>query len=235
MTPHNEAKVGEIAKIVLMPGDPLRAKYIAEKYLENYHLVNQKRGIYAFTGIYKGREITVMASGMGIPSMGIYSYELYEHYGVECIIRIGSCGSYQENLHLKDLVLVTSCYSESTYAKVQDGTNEDCLKPNCILNEKIRECAKTMELPIIEGRIYCSDVFYEENTEYQAKAMRKGCIATEMESFALFHNANHFQKKAACILTVSDQLITGERATAEERETSLEQMIHLALEVTKEL
>ncbi len=230
MTPHIEAKKGEIAKIVIMPGDPLRAKMIAETYLENAKLVTSVRGILGFTGTYKGKEITVMASGMGCASMGIYSYELYHDYEVDVIIRIGSVGAYTKDLNLYDVVLSEKTYSDSTFAKVQDGTMEDTLYPNQELNEKIKKTASKIGIPITTGTIYCSDVFYSDIVDYKKMFQNYHCIGVEMESFALFHNANHLNKKAACILTVSNNFETKEETTSEERQKAFFTMIELALE-----
>ena len=231
MTPHNEAKKEEIAKVVLMPGDPLRAKYIAENYLQDYKLVNQVRGMYAYTGKYKGKEITVMAHGMGIPSVGIYSYELFKVYDVDVIIRIGSCGAYTSNLDLKDLILVEQAYSESTYAKIQNGEENDTLKSSNEINNKISETAQELNISINKGKIHCTDVFYSDVVKAEEMLGRNDCIGVEMESFALFHNANALNKKAACILTVTDSLVDKTKIlTSEERQTGLNNMITLALE-----
>ena len=231
MTPHNEAKKEEIAKVVLMPGDPLRAKYIAENYLQDYKLVNQVRGMYAYTGKYKGKEITVMAHGMGIPSVGIYSYELFKVYDVDAIIRIGSCGAYTSNLDLKDLILVEQAYSESTYAKIQNGEENDTLKSSNEINNKISETAQELNISINKGKIHCTDVFYSDVVKAEEMLGRNDCIGVEMESFALFHNANALNKKAACILTVTDSLVDKTKIlTSEERQTGLNNMITLALE-----
>lgn len=230
MTPHIEAKKGEIAKIVIMPGDPLRAKMIAETYLEEPKLVTSVRGIFGFTGKYKEKEITVMASGMGCASMGIYSYELYHDYDVDVIIRIGSVGAYTKNLNLYDVVLVENTYSDSTFAKVQDGTMENILYPNKELNDKIKSTALARGIPISTGTIYCSDVFYSNTVDYKKMYQNYHCIGVEMESFALFHNANHLHKKAACLLTVSNNFETNEETTSEERQKAFFTMIELALE-----
>lgn len=229
MTPHNEAKKGEIAKTVIMPGDPLRAKMIAEKYLENVKLVNKVRNIYAFTGTYKGKEITVMASGMGMPSIGIYSYELYNMYDVENIIRVGSAGSYSPNLNLYDVMLVDSAYSESSYAKTQNGCESEVLYSDNYLNDIIKSTALEMDINLTTGRIHSSDVFYRENNDWEKTRDEKGCLAVEMESFALFHNAKVSGKKATCIVTISDSFVTKEETTAEERQNSFNTMIELAL------
>ena len=228
MTPHNEAKINEIAKTVLMPGDPLRAKMIAETYLDDYKLVNKVRNIYAYTGTYKGTKITIMASGMGIPSIGIYSYELYDKYNVENIIRIGSMGAYTEKLNLYDTVLVTDSYSKSTYAKVMDNYNENIISSSEELNKKIEETANKLGKKLIKGRIHSSDTFYG-NTDID-DLVNKQCIGVEMESFGLFFNAHKLGKKAACLLTVSDNVITHEETTAEERQNAFKDMIEIALE-----
>ena len=230
MTPHNEAKKEDIAKIVIMPGDPMRAKYIAENYLDNYRLVNDVRGMFAFTGTYKGKEITVMASGMGIPSMGIYSYELYKYYDVDVIIRVGTMGAYSPNLKLFDVVLNNEAYSDSTFALAQNGYDKNVISPSIELNELIKNTASNLGIKITEGRIYSSEVFYKENDNFKEIYEKYGCLGVEMESFALFHNANALGKKAACILTVSDSFIFEKKITSEERETSLKQVIELSLE-----
>lgn len=230
MTPHIEAKIGEIAKTVLMPGDPLRAMYIADKFLTDVKLVNSVRNIYAYTGFYKNKEITVMASGMGMPSIGIYSYELYKFYNVENIIRIGSAGAYTDKIKLYDVLLVDDCYSESSFAKTQNGETKDILSGNTSINNKIIETAKDINQEITVGRIHSSDVFYKQNDNFRNLYEKYGCLACEMESFALFHNANVLNKKAACILTVSDNLVTLERATTEQRQNSFNDMMKLALE-----
>ncbi|MBP3921082.1 MAG: purine-nucleoside phosphorylase [Bacilli bacterium] len=229
MTPHIEAKKGEIAKTVIMPGDPLRAKYIAETYLNNYKLVNTVRNIYAYTGFYNDKEVTIMASGMGMPSIGIYSYELYKFYDVESIIRVGSCGSYTKDLNLYDVVLVNGCYSESSYAKTQSGCNDNMMYANSSLNFWIKKTAEENNIPITICNVHSSDVFYKENNNFKELYDKYGCFCVEMESFALFHNANVLEKKAACILTVSDSLVTNEETTSEERQKTFNKMIELAL------
>lgn len=230
MTPHIEAKKEEIAQKVIMPGDPLRAKMIAETYLENPKLVTSVRGILGYTGTYKGEPVTVMASGMGCPSMGIYSYELYSVYDVDTIIRIGSVGAYTKELSLYDVVLETSVYSDSNYAYIQDGTKDSILYPSSELANKIKETANKQNEKIHEGMIYCSDVFYSDTIHYQAMYQEKHCLGVEMESFALFHNASHLGKKAACLLTVSNNFETKEETTSEERQNAFTKMVVLALE-----
>ena len=224
MTPHIKALKDEIADTVLMPGDPKRAKFIAENYLENYKLVSDVRGILAYTGYYKNKKLTIMASGMGNASMGIYSYELYKFYDVENIIRIGSCGAYSPKLNVYDVLLVNSCYSESTYGLVQNGDTDNILYSNSDLNDKILKLGYN----IIVGRVHSCDAFYN-NLNINELYERHECLAVEMESFALFHNAKALNKKAACLLTVSDSLVTGASLDAEAREKSFKEMIEIAL------
>ncbi|WP_427041557.1 purine-nucleoside phosphorylase [Fusobacterium sp. SB021] len=231
-TPHNQAKFGEIAKNVLMPGDPLRAKFIAETFLENIKLVNSVRNMLAYTGEYKGKEITIMASGMGMPSIGIYSYELYSQYGVENIVRVGSAGAYTDKLNLFDVVLAESAWSESSFAKTQNGYDKDTTYPDRELNEKIIETAKKLNIPLHLEKIHSSDVFYTEpNVDgYKEINAKHGCECVEMESFALFHNAKVLGKKAACLLTISDSFTSEQKATPEERQTAFINMMKIALE-----
>ena len=233
-TPHNKAEMGQIAKTVLMPGDPLRAKFIAETFLENPVLFNDVRGMLGFTGTYQGRPVSVMGSGMGMPSIGIYSYELYSQYGVENIIRIGSAGSYTDKAKLYDVVLATGAYSESSYARTQNGCTDDILLPSAVLCKKLRASAEKQGIPLLEGVIHSSDVFYraasDEKPSYWEKLRdEKGCLAVEMESFALFHNANVTGKNAACLITISDSFVTAEETTPEQRQTSFTNMMKIAL------
>ena len=230
-TPHIEVTVdGLISKTVLMPGDPLRAKYIAEKFLTDVVCFNQVRGMYGFTGLYNGQKVSVMGSGMGMPSIGIYSYELFSNYGVENIIRIGSCGAYTADLKLYDVILAKDAYSESSFALAQSGETRDTLPANAKINEVIEETAKDLNIPLHIGTIHSSDVFYRQNGSVHEEMYNEhGCLAVEMESFALFHNANVLGKKAACLLTVSDSLVTHEETTSEERQIAFEQMMKVAL------
>jgi purine-nucleoside phosphorylase len=233
-TPHNNAKKGDIAKTILMPGDPLRAKFVAEKYLENPVVFNNVRGMLGYTGTYKGKALSVMGSGMGIPSIGIYSYELYTTYDVDNIIRIGSAGGYSEKLELHDVVLATEAYSESTYARYQNGFEGDVIAASPGLVEKLRDSAKHLGVSISEGRIHSTDVFYrtiKAEPEYWKKLREeKNCIAVDMEAFGLFHNAGITGKNAACILTISDLLYNLSREMpVEQREKSLTAMIETTL------
>ena len=233
MTPHIETKLGEIAKTVLMPGDPLRAKYVADNFLTDVKLVNKVRNIFAYTGNYKGKEVTVMASGMGMPSIGIYSYELYKFYDVENIIRIGSAGAYTKDINLYDVILTSDSYSMSSYAKVQ-GYDSDVISASETINDKIKEVVSRTNKKIIEGRIHSSDVFYS-NVDISDLYNNKKCLCVEMESFALFYNALKLNKNAACLLTISDNLETKEETTALERQNSFNEMIELALDTAIEL
>lgn len=229
-TAHIESKKESIAKTVLMPGDPLRAKMIAEKFLDSYEEVNTVRGMLAYTGYYKHKRITVFASGMGMPSIGIYSYELFKEYDVDNIIRVGTCGAYTKDLKLYDMVLVERSYSKSTYAEVQSGNLNHVLNSDYELNKKIEESAKELGYDIHKGNIYSSDVFYNETDDYTDLRDIYGCLGVEMESFALFHNALHLGKHASCILTVSDNLETKEETTSAERQNAFIKMIEIALE-----
>lgn len=231
MTPHIEAKKGEIAKIVLMPGDPLRAKFIADTYLKNVKLVNTVRNMFMYTGEYNGKKISVAGSGMGQPSIGIYSYELFKFYDVDSIIRIGSAGSFTKDLDLFDIVLATEAYSDSnSFAKLVLGTEDYLIKPSQELNNQIIESAKKLNKKITTGRIYSSDVFYSsrklDDTIKQTKA-----LAVEMESYALFVNAQKLNKKAACLLTISDSLITKRETSSKERQEAFSEMMEIALNI----
>lgn len=229
-TPHIESKKEDIAATVLMPGDPLRAKYIAEHYLENARLINTVRNMYGYTGTYKGKEITVFASGMGMPSIGIYSYELFKFYDVENIIRIGSAGAYLKELKLYDVILAEQSYSESSFAKAQNNEIYHTLESSHQLNAIIEQTAQELNIKLTSGTIHSSDVFYHDNSIYMEEVSKYHCLACEMESFALFHNAKLLGKNASCILTISDNLVTKEETTSEDREKGLNDMILLALE-----
>jgi len=233
-TPHNSARKGEIAKTVLMPGDPLRAKFIAEKYLDNAVQFNTVRGMLGFTGTYKGKPVSAMGSGMGIPSIGIYSFELFTTYDVDNIIRVGSAGGYSEDLDLHDIVLAEEAYSESTYARYQSGFEGDVIKASESLTAKLKESANKLGSKISCGRIHSADIFYrniKDEPDYWKKVRdEKKCLSVEMESFGLFHNANITGKNATCILTISDLLFDlGNEVPAEERENTFTTMMEIAL------
>lgn len=232
-TPHISAKAGDIAATVLMPGDPLRAKFIAETFLENPVQFNNVRGMLGFTGNYKGKSVSVMGSGMGMPSIGIYSYELFKKYNVENIIRVGSAGAYDKGLNLFDVVLANAAYSESSFALVQNGYDKDTNYPSKELNGKIAKSAQTLGIKCTEGLIHSSDVFYrgiqEEHPYWKKLNADRGCLCVEMESFALFHNAAALGKNAACLLTISDSFHNSEITTPEQREKSFTNMVEIAL------
>ena len=233
-TPHNEANIGDIAKTVVMPGDPLRAKYIAENFLDNYKLVNQVRGMYAYTGTYKGKEITVMAHGMGMPSVGIYTYELFKIYGVENIIRIGSCGGYKPELKLFDIILTKNVFSESNYALTLNNDNCHIISSNSDLNSIIEDTAKDSNINVVLGNTVCTDCFDVYMTDVNKFLERVpdnfNPVAAEMEAFALFYNAKLLNKKASCLMSVVDSKFIKDIATPEERQTGLNTMIKLALD-----
>lgn len=230
MTAHITAQKGEIAKIVLMPGDPLRAKHIADNMLDDVKLVSQTRNAFYFTGTYKGVPVTVGASGMGCPSIGIYSYELYSSYDVECIIRIGTAGSYEASTKVYDVVNVDKAFSESTYAREAFGIEADHLVHQGIAFDLINKTAQKMNMPVKTANIHSSDVFYRAAKGTPAIAEKNNCICVEMEAFALFSNAQYLNKMAATILTISDVIPTGEYMSADQRQSSLDNMFRLALE-----
>ncbi len=230
MTPHIHAELGDFATTVLMPGDPLRAKFIAETYLDEVREVSNVRNILAYTGSYQGTRVSVMASGMGMPSIGIYSWELFTEFGVENIIRVGSCGAYTEKLKLHDVLLATKVWSESSFAKTQNGETSPFNEPSAKLSQFLSNSAKRLNTPIHRGIVHSSDVFYrKDHTSFQRIHQEVGALAVEMEAFALFHNARTLNKNAACLLTVSDHLVTEEATTSTERETGFKRMIEIAL------
>lgn len=228
-TPHISAPEGAFAKTVLMPGDPLRAKFIAETFLENPQLVTSVRNVLGYTGLYKGVAVSVMASGMGMPSIGIYSHELYSQYGVENIIRIGSAGSYVSRLDVMDVVMADSAVSESSYAKVMSGCEDSILKPSAEINAVIAQKAEELGIGCKPGIVHSSDVFYADEP-WQEIAERLNVECVEMESFALFHNANVLGKRAACLLTISDSFVNSKNLSSEDRQNSFTTMMKLALE-----
>jgi purine-nucleoside phosphorylase len=230
MSIHISAKKGEIAKIVLMPGDPLRAKYIADNFLQNVKLVSSTRSMFYFTGMYKGKVVTVGASGMGCPSIGIYSYELFTEYEVDCIIRIGTCGSYTKDLKLFDLINVDVAASESTFAKYAWDIEDSAIAHQGKAFDIIKQTAAAKVLSLSNCNIHSSDIFYRIEHSIPELAFQHNCLAVEMESFSLFANAKHLGKTAAAILTVSDVIPTHEFISADQRETALLPMMELALE-----
>ena len=235
MTPHNSANVGDIAKTVIMPGDPMRAKYIAETFLTDVRKVSDVRGIACYTGLYNGKAISVMAHGMGMPSMGIYSYELFHFYDVDNIIRIGTCGGFKDDMKILDLILSTEAYTEGSYALSFDNIPCNLARSDELLNSLIEQTAKESNINLIKGTTLCNDCFspYVPDEEKLFNRMPEGInrpIASEMEAFSLFYNAKKEGKRAACILTVVDTPSNLEGISSEEREKSLNIMIKLALE-----
>jgi len=239
MTPHIESKLEDIAKTVLMPGDPLRAKYIADNFLTDAKLINTVRNMFGYTGKYKGHEITVFASGMGMPSIGIYAYELYKIYGVENIIRLGSCGAYTTNLKIFDTVLVNQSYTTGNFA--QNLNNTDCHIANSTaqLNDLIKNTASECDITIKEANVFCSEVFdyYIDDLDVFLATLPSdmNISCAEMESFALFYLAKYLNKNAACLLTVVDNHISHEEISSDKREQSLNDMITLGLEAAIKL
>lgn len=231
-TPHIEVdKEGIIAETVLLPGDPLRAKFIAETYLEDAICFNRVRNMLGFTGKYKGKKVSVMGTGMGMPSIGIYSYELIHFYGVKNLIRVGSCGSYQEDVKVRDIVIAMGACTNSAYAN-QYGLNGTFAPiASWHLLKKAVDVAERKGVPVKVGNVLSSDVFYNDNPEAWKKWAGMGVLAVEMEAAALYMNAARAGANALCILTVSDSLVTREETTAEERERSFTQMVEIALEL----
>ena len=234
-TPHINATPKDFAKTVLMPGDPLRAKFIAENFLENARLINNVRGIQGYTGEYKGTKISVMASGMGMPSIGIYSYELYNFFGVENIIRVGSAGGMTERVKLRDIVLALGACTDSAYAGQYGLSGTFAPIADFTLLKKAAENAEQKGLRFHVGNILSSDRFYGDDTDASAKWSKMGVLAVEMEAAALYMNAARAGKKALAICTVSDHLLTGESTSAEERQTTFTAMMELALDTALDM
>jgi len=233
-TPHiGVDREGAIAKTILLPGDPLRAKYIAETYLENPVQFNAVRNAFGYTGTYNGKKVSVMGTGMGMPSIGIYSYELIHEYGVENLIRVGSCGSYQENLKLYDVVIGMSASTNSNFASQYDFPGTYAPTASWKLLSKAVEVANKKGTPVTVGNILSSDIFYNDQTDAWKKWARMGVLAVEMEAAALYMNAAKAGVNALCILTVSDSLVTHEATTSEERQTAFTKMMEIALELAE--
>ena len=228
-TPHITAKEGDFARTVLMPGDPLRARFIAETYFENPVLVNNSRGVQGYTGTYKGKRVSVMASGMGMPSIGIYSYELFNFYGVENIIRVGTAGGIGDNVKVRDVVMGMSAYTNSNFGRqFFDGNVAPCCSFKLL--DAAVSAARAMGIEPNVGALYSSDVFYDE-AGGAGKLKKLGVLAVEMEAAALYHNAARAGKNALAICTISDHIFTGEALPAEARQTSFTQMMEIALEI----
>ena len=234
-TPHiGVSDVSLIAKTVLMPGDPLRAKFIAENYLEEPVQFNAVRNMFGYTGTYKGKKVSVMGSGMGIPSIGIYSYELIHFYGVKNLVRIGSCGSLQENVKIRDIVIGMSASTNSNYAEQFNLPGTLAPTASWELLEKAVLIARDKNISVKVGNIFSSDIFYDDDRESWKKWSKMGVLAVEMEAAALYMNAARAGVNALCILTVSDSLVTHEATTSEERQNSFTQMMGIALELAAE-
>ena len=227
-TPHNSAEKGDFAKTVLMPGDPLRAKYIAENFLENSRLVNEVRGMYGYTGEYKGKTVSVMASGMGMPLMGIYSYELFKFYDVDNIIRIGTAGAISEKLGLRDVVLGIASCTRSSYYEQFGMPCQPAASASYELLRKADDSASALGKKVYVGTLLCTDTFYDES-DTLVLWRKMGVLATEMESAALYYNAARLGKSALCICTISDCPLTGESCSALERQTTFDDMVKIAL------
>ena len=234
-TPHINATPDQIAKTVLMPGDPLRAKFIAENFLENAVLFNNVRGIHGYTGTYKGHKISVMASGMGIPSIGIYSYELFNFFGVENIMRIGSAGAMQKNIRVRDIVIGRGACTNSSYGEQFGLSGSFAPIASYKMMKTAIEVCDELGTTYHVGNILSSDTFYSDDTEASAKWTKMGVLAVEMEAAGLYMNAARAGKNALAICTVSDHLITGEATSAEERQSSFTEMMRVALETAIKL
>ncbi len=226
----NAANKGEIASSILLPGDPLRAKYIAENYLDQPVCFNEVRSMLGYTGRYKGVPVSVMGTGMGMPSMGIYSWELMKDYDVENLIRVGTAGTFFEDIKIGDIVLGISASTDSNYAHTYDlpGTFSPCASWNLLMN--IKEAADSNHIPFRAGNLVSCDVFYEIEENWWKKWADVGVMAVEMEAAALYMNAAYLRRNAAAMVTISDHFVTGERATVEERQTAFTDMMKLALE-----
>jgi purine-nucleoside phosphorylase len=231
MTIHIGAKKGDIAETILLPGDPMRAKFVAENYLENFECYNKVRGMYGYTGYYKGNRISVQGTGMGMPSIGIYSHELIVDYGVKNLIRIGSCGSFSKDVKVRDVILAMSASTNSNYASQYDLPGTYAPTASFELLEKAKKSADSKSINVKVGNILSSDIFYDANPESWKKWSSMGVLAVEMEAAALYMNAAYLGANALAILTVSDSLVTKEETTSEEREKTLIEMIEIALEL----
>jgi purine-nucleoside phosphorylase len=230
MSVHIQAKENEIADKILLPGDPLRAKYIAETFLEDVQCYNNVRGMLGFTGTYKGERLSVQGTGMGVPSISIYTHELMAEYGVKTLIRVGSCGAYTEEVKVRDVILAMSASTDSAVNKLQFQGIDFAPTANFDLLKKAYDVTLEKQMPVHVGSIFTSDTFYSDNQALTDQLRKHGTLAVEMESAVLYTLAAKFKAKALSILTVSDHLVTGEATTSEERQTTFNQMIEIALE-----
>jgi purine-nucleoside phosphorylase len=229
-TPHIEAKAGDFAKTVLMPGDPLRAKFIAETFLTDAKLINNVRGVQGYTGTYKGKRVSVMASGMGMPSIGIYSYELFNFYDVENIIRVGTAGVIRPDLKVRDIVIGQGACTNSSYSRQFDLPGDFAPIASFELLQKAVKAAEDMGIKPVVGNLYSSDTFYDDSMGL-SKWQKMGVLAVEMEAAALYMNAARAGKNALAICTISDNPFTGEATTSEERQLNFTKMMEIALEI----
>ncbi|WP_312832427.1 purine-nucleoside phosphorylase [Sedimentibacter saalensis] len=230
-TPHNNAVQGQIAETVLLPGDPLRAKFIAENFLSDVEQFNAVRNMFGYTGTYNGKKVSVMGTGMGCPSIGIYSYELIHMYGVKNLIRIGSCGAYDPNLELFDIVIAIGASTDSNYASQYNLPGTYSATASWNLLSKAKQVADENSIKATVGNIVTSDIFYHDEPESWKRWAKMGCIAAEMETYALYCNANRAGVNALTILTVSDSIARESETTAEQREKGFKDMMKIALEL----
>jgi len=229
-TPHNEARPGDVAKVVLMPGDPLRAKYVAERYLENPVCFNTVRNMLGYTGTYKNRRISVMGHGMGVPSVGLYAYELYQFYGVESIIRIGSAGGVGDEVHVRDVIIAMGASTNSHFADQYGFPGQLCATASWTLLKDAVAAAERLGVRTDVGQVFTADQFYNDNARAGEMYRKFGILGLEMETAGLYWTAQRLQKKALSILTVSDHIFTGESLSAEARQSSFHEMMEIALE-----
>ena len=230
-TPHNGAKEGEIAKTVLMPGDPLRAKFVADNYLEDVVCFNTVRNMFGYTGTYQGKRVSVMGGGMGIPSIGIYSYELYHFYDVDTIIRIGSAGGIQDDIKVRDVVIAQGACTNSNFAHQYQLPGTFAPIGNFDLIRKAVEYGEKEGIKTVVGNVLSSDTFYDDNTEANNLWRKMNVLCVEMEAAGLYMNAARCNKKALAILTISDHIFTGESLSAEDRQNTFHDMMRIALEI----
>ena len=230
-TPHITAEYGKIAKKVLMPGDPLRAKFIAEEYLQEVECFNTVRNMFGYTGIYKGKEVSVMGSGMGMPSMGIYSYELYKFYDVDSIIRIGSAGAFRDDVHVMDIVIAMGACTNSNFASQYKLNGTFSPIADYDLLSRAVEVAKGQNKKVVVGNVLSSDTFYNDDDDASFAWKKMGVVCVEMEAAALYMNSARLNKKALCMFTISDHIYLDEILTAEQRQTGFSNMIEIALEM----
>ena len=231
MSVHIEAKTGEIAETILLPGDPLRAKWIAESFFKNPVCFNKVRGMLGFTGEYKGKRVSAMGTGMGVPSISIYAHELISEYGVNNLIRVGSAGSYQEHVKIRDIVLAMAASSNSGVNELRFGGADYAPTANFELFQKAVMAAKMLNIPLKAGNVFTSDEFYADDFESYKKWSKFGVLCVEMETAGLYTIAAKHDVNALSILTISDSLVTGERTTRKERETTFKEMVEIALEI----